>query len=124
MGSRLRVEHSGKSLDSYSVLEKNSGTPPLLVSASPTHASTDPPDGGAVAWLQVAASFFVFMDTWYDRHIELDEFGLISADLGASLTPLVHIRTFMKSTSSAPVHPPPFRGLAQFRPSSYYSSAH
>ncbi|KAI0247525.1 major facilitator superfamily domain-containing protein [Lactifluus subvellereus] len=63
MGSpRFRAEHSDKSLESYSF---DSGHPPILDSASATDASTDPPpDGGTLAWLQVAASFFVFMNTW------------------------------------------------------------
>jgi Major Facilitator Superfamily len=70
MGCHFRAEHSGKSLESCSFLEKkSSGSPALLdpASASPANASTDaPPDGGIIAWLQVAASFFVFMDTWCD----------------------------------------------------------
>jgi hypothetical protein len=59
---RFPAEQTGKSLELNSF--DSAGTPPLD-SASAMDASTDPaPDGGTLAWLQVAASFFVFMNTW------------------------------------------------------------
>jgi len=65
MGSLSRTGHTGKVLHSdYSVDIKSVSQAipfPFETHRSPGDA---PPDGGTLAWVQVAASFFVLMNTW------------------------------------------------------------
>jgi hypothetical protein len=63
MSSHSRVEHGEKVLDSdYSFGEKSQ---PLTSPSSINPNADDAPDGGVLAWLQVAGGFFVLMNTWY-----------------------------------------------------------
>lgn len=63
MSSHSRVEHGEKVFDSdHSFGEKSQ---PLTSRSAIDPSADDPPDGGALAWLQVAGGFFVLMNTWY-----------------------------------------------------------
>ena len=42
-----------------------SNNAPVVEEAGPAGYDA-PPDGGLVAWLQVAGSFFLFFNSWYD----------------------------------------------------------
>jgi hypothetical protein len=118
MGSRSRAEHNGKIIDSVYSVEALPATYPTL-----THPILgDAPDGGTLAWLQVAGSFFVLMNTWcVPSHIPY--VALTSSISGASSILSVHIKTSMKSTFSVHTHPPRSPGLALSRVSSSYSLA-
>lgn len=64
MSLHSRVEHGAKVLDSDCSFEEKSASQPLTSPSSINTIAGDPPDGGALAWLQVAGGFFVFMNTW------------------------------------------------------------
>jgi len=67
MGSPSSAEHGGKSLDSDGSFGEK--VAPLSItrppSIDPSASANDPPDGGVLAWLQVAGGFFVLLNTWY-----------------------------------------------------------
>jgi hypothetical protein len=63
MSFHSRVEHGEKVFGSDCSLREKSQ--PLTNPSSINPSADDPPDGGALAWLQVAGGFFVIMNTWY-----------------------------------------------------------
>ena len=51
-------------------VEQDNGRQYTLVEKStPSDQANVPPNGGLLAWLQVAASFCIFFSTWYVRHL-------------------------------------------------------
>jgi hypothetical protein len=65
MDSPSRDEHKGKIFDSDDVLSYTRSVPLSTLPAPSTDTSLEKaPDGGVLAWFQVAGCFFVLMNTW------------------------------------------------------------
>jgi hypothetical protein len=65
MGSRSRANHGANFPDSECSFEEKTVSLPVTSFPSTDPGADDPPDGGLLAWLQVAGGFFVLMNTWY-----------------------------------------------------------
>jgi hypothetical protein len=65
MGSRSRADHSANLPDSECSFEEKPASLVITGSPSTDPGADNPPDGGLLAWLQVAGGFFIIMNTWY-----------------------------------------------------------